>query len=442
VIGQGVEDSPESAVATVEAKPVPLRRNRNYGLLWAGQMFSETGFNTISIAFPLLVLVLTGSAAASGLVLGASAAAQLVAGLPAGVVADRHNRRTVMLICEAVQTVGTAGLVVALALGHAQLWMVVVVAAVAGVGRSFFEPAERASLPQVVPAALVGEALAANAARGYLGQLSGTALGGLVFAFRRYAPFLLDAVLHALCFVLLLFLRLPKREPRPVAEPGRVLAGWLGEMGHGLAWVWRQRLLRATALCLVGVNFFFTAFYVVIIVVCHQRGLPSGEIGVMGAMFGVGGLLGALAAPTLLRRISPYFSVLGVLWALTVLTPVAVLIDNAYLMGVLLAAMAFLAPTANTSIGACQLLLTPDGMRGRLSSVLNVLGGLAAAAGPAVGGWLAGLGDPNRVILICSVGILVLAVLGSISPALRTFPSRAALLDARPDAGDPEITGA
>src|SRR5919206_556551 len=76
-----------------------LSRNRDYRLLWGGQVFSETGFSTSMIAFPLLVLAVTGSAAQSGLVLGAVAVAQLVAGLPVAVTERapaRHLGREIL----------------------------------------------------------------------------------------------------------------------------------------------------------------------------------------------------------------------------------------------------------------------------------------------------------------------------------------------------------
>ncbi|MGH3540509.1 MAG: MFS transporter, partial [Pseudonocardiaceae bacterium] len=80
--------------ATPERQRVPLSRNPNYQLLWISQVLSGAGLSTSVIAFPLLVLALTGSAAASGLVLGTIAAAQLLAGLPAGALADRWDRKT------------------------------------------------------------------------------------------------------------------------------------------------------------------------------------------------------------------------------------------------------------------------------------------------------------------------------------------------------------
>ncbi|HZG89687.1 MAG TPA: MFS transporter [Pseudonocardia sp.] len=394
-----------------------LSRNREYRLLWVSQALSEFGVNASFIAFPLLVLAVTGSAAASGVVLGTIAAAQLVAGLPAGAVADRWNRKTVMLVCEAVQAVAAASLVGALWWGVAGVAHMVAVAAVMGVCTALFQPAEEASLPNVVPTEQLATAVSMNAARGYLGQLSGTAAGGFLFAVGRAVPFVVDVLTHAAAFVALLFLRLPHREVvrRPVTRLGP-------EMAAGLRWVWGQRHVRITAACAIMLNLFFSAFYIVVIVLAQARGVPAGEIGVMAAMLGVGGIVGAVIAPRLRRLMSPYLSIVSVFWVLTVLTPVAVVVDGGYLMGLLFAAMAVLPPTANTTIITAQLLLTPDEMRGRLSAVMGVITGVAAAAGPALGGVLVEVVAGDHAVLLCAGGMAVASVLVTASPALRRFP--------------------
>jgi predicted MFS family arabinose efflux permease len=222
----------------------------------------------------------------------------------------------------------------------------------------------------------------------------------------------------------LLFLRLPPREVR------RAPAQHLGsEMFEGVAWMWRHRHIRATALCIVSLNLFFAAYFLVIIVLARQRGVPAGEIGIMAAMFGAGGLLGALAAPRLLRILSPYASIVGVCWIVAALAPVSIAVSNGYLMGLLLAAMAFLAPTTNTAIDTYQLLATPDNLRGRLSGVMGVAGGVAAAAGPAMGGGLLEILPADLVILLCAGGITLLALSITISPTMRSFPRSPAPAD-------------
>jgi uncharacterized protein YbdZ (MbtH family)/MFS family permease len=397
---------------------VPLSRNRDYRLLWTSQVLSEFGLNASIIAFPLLVLALTGSAATSGLVLGTIAAAQLVSGLPAGALVDRWNRKRIMLTCEAAQAVAAASLVAALWWDVASVPHLVAVAAVFGVCAALFEPAEESCLPNLVPAEQLSTAVALNSARSYLGHLSGTAAGGFLFAVGRLVPFAADVLTHATAFVTLAFVRLPRREvpPAPVGHLGR-------EIVAGLRWVWQHRHIRVTALCAVVLNLFFSAFYIVVIVLAQARGVPAGQIGIMAAMLGVGGIIGALLAPYLSRVVSPYLSIAGVFWAVSLLTPVAVFVHNGYLMGGLFAAMALLPPTANTTIMTQQLLLTPDELRGRLSSVIGLVTGVAATLGPVVGGVLAQTVSASQAVLICATGIAAVTLLVTASRTLRNFPT-------------------
>jgi MFS family permease len=295
---------------TASVTTVPLSRNRGYRVLWTSRALSEVGTSASLIAFPLLVLAATGSAAASGLVLGADAAAQLLAGLPAGALADRWDRKKIMLCCEAAQAAAVATLVCALWLDIVSVVHVVGVAVVLGMCRALFEPAEDACLPRIVPDDQLSTAIAMNAARSSLGQMSGTALGGWLFAIGRLAPFVVDLITHAVAFLALLFLRVP---PRPQRAPG-VTPNLRREIGDGLRWVWRRPEIRVTALCAIALNLFFHAYYLVIIVLAQSRGVPSAEIGVMAAMLGVGGILGALIAPYLHQRMRPHVSIMVVFW--------------------------------------------------------------------------------------------------------------------------------
>ena len=399
------------------AATVPLSRNRDYRILWTSQALAEFGYNASTIAFPLLVLALTGSAAASGAVLGTIAAARLVAGLPAGALVDRWSRKKVLLGCEAAQALAAASLVAALWRDVASVPHLIAVAAVLGISAALFEPAEDACLPALVPAEQLSTAVSLNAARSSLGQLSGTAAGGLLFAVGRAVPFAVDAVTHTVAFVALSFLRVP---PRPAAPRP---AGRLGaEMAAGVRWVWRQPEIRVTALCAVVLNLFFSAFYIVVIVLAQQRGVPAGQIGVMAAMLGAGGIAGALLAPYLHRVVSPYVSIAGVFWVLTVLTAVSVVVRDPVAVGAVFAGMALLPPTANTTIVTRQLLLTPDELRGRLSGAVGLVVGVAGALGPVLGGLLVQVLSGRQAIGVCAAGMAVVTVLVTVSPTLRRFP--------------------
>jgi MFS family permease len=394
-----------------------LSRNRNFTLLWTSMLASDFGFSAAAIAIPLLVLTINGSAADAGLVLGTVATAQLAAGLPAGALADRWNRKYIMLGCEAAQAIAGASVVAAILMHVLSIPQLVVVAAVIGVSAALFEPAEDAALPNIVPDEQVQKAVAMNAARTSLARLAGTGAGGFLYAVGRVVPFAVDMVTHTLAFFALTFVRLPPREMerQPISQLHR-------EMLDGLRWVWHQRLIRVTTLCAVVLNLFFSAFFIIIIVLARHRGIPAGQIGVMAAMLGAGGLVGALLAPVLTEKISPFVSIASVFWILTVLTPVAAFIHNGYLLGALLFAMALLPPTANTMIMARQLLITPDDLRGRLSGALGLMAGGAGAVGPMLGGVLIGLVPGSEAVLICAAGMAAITVLVTVSPTLRRFP--------------------
>ncbi|WP_051385956.1 MFS transporter [Actinokineospora inagensis] len=408
----------QTEVSTQDRKaPVPLSRNRNYTLLWVGQACAEIGFSASMIAFPLLVLALTGSAAASGVVMAADAVAQLAVGLPGGALVDRWDRKRIMLVCEAAQVVSIGSLVVAVVLGMGTVPHMVAVAVVMGAGRAMFEPAEDAALPALVPDEQLATAVSMNAARSSIGQMVGNALGGALFTIARWVPFLMDVITHLISFVALAFIRVPKRarEATPIKHLGR-------EMTDGMRWVWRHREIRVTAFCALALNLFFSAYYLVVIVLADKGGVPAAQIGVMAAMLGVGGIVGSLIAPYLHRVLPPHVSIAGVFWALTILAPVAVFARNGFVLGALFAGMALLAPTANTTITTHQLLLTPDDLRGRLSGVMSVVVGGAAALGPALGGLLVEAVSPSTAVLVSAAGMAAVTVLVTINPTLRRYP--------------------
>ncbi|MFC5720645.1 MFS transporter [Streptomyces gamaensis] len=409
---------PPTEPAVVPAEK-PLWRNRNYNILWIARTLSDAGFNASTMAFPLLVLAVTGSPATAGLVSGASAAAQLLAGLPAGTLVDRWSRKAIMLGCEAARALALIVLIGAVWTKTVTVWHMVAVAAVLGVCNALFDPAEEASLPHVVPESQLATAVSMNGARGAIGHLAGTSVSGALFGVKRVLPFLADLMTHLISFFLLLFVRLPKPE-RATAEDAPP-ANFRREMLEGLKWVWGHRLIRVTAVCAIALNFLFQVLYLVIVVVAKSNGVPSAQIGLMAAMFGVGGLLGAIVAPKLYHRLGPRTSVLLVFWAMAALTPVTLTTDNGLIMGLVLAGIAFLAPTANTAISTYQLLTTPDELRGRLGGVIGLCAGVSSALGPAVGGILMELTGETPAIWVCTVGVAILAATVTISPTLRGF---------------------
>jgi hypothetical protein len=395
---------------------VPLRRNRDFNLLWTGQVVSDLGTRISSIAFPLLVLALTGSPAKAGIVGFAGTLPLLVLTLPAGALVDRWNRKLTMIVCDATRTGAYGSLAAAIAVGHIAFAHILLVATVDGIAYVFFSVAERSALRRVVTDEQLPDALARNQAREYAAILGGQPLGGLLFAAGRVVPFAVDAISYAVSVVSLSFVRATLQGERAVAE--RQI---LREIREGLAWFWRQPFIRTTSLLVTGSDFTLNALYLVVIVIARERGASAAVIGAMFAFLGAGGLLGALAAPRLARVLPARVIVVATMWAVAALLPLLVIVPGRVTPGIFYGAMFFMHPTWNAVVGAYRLRLTPDELQARVVSVATLLSlGSVPFASLLAGFLLSSVGSTPTVVALFGL-MLVVGVAAFASPAVRQF---------------------
>lgn len=366
----------------------PLRRNRDFVLLWSATLSSTLGAQVASVAYPLLALHLTGSAVHAGLIGSAAMAAGIALRLPAGALVDRWDRRRTMLVCDLVRAVLVAATVTGSLLGFLDWRMLLGVAVVSGVCGVFFEPAETALLRHVVPAEHLPRALAHNEARQYGATIAGPPLGGLLFNLGRTVPLAGELLAHLLSFAAVLAVK----SPTPVATTPTTRTAataprlsLLREIADGLRWTWRQRFLRVLLVTAAGFGLVFSALTFTAIVAARQSGAAPADVGLMMAISGAGGLLGALAAPRL-QRLSPASVVLAMFWVAAATIPAMAVRPTAWTIGPLLAAAFFLAPAANAILYTYQMTITPDHLQGRVLSSLALIGGAAAPVGPLASG--------------------------------------------------------
>ncbi|PIM67206.1 MFS transporter [Streptomyces sp. JV178] len=404
----------------------PLRRNRDFVLLWSATLSSTLGAQVASVAYPLLALQLTGSAVHAGLIGSAAMAAGIALRLPAGALVDRWDRRRTMLVCDLVRTALVATTVTASLLGFLDWRMLLGVAVVSGVCGVFFEPAETALLRRVVPAEHLPQALAHNEARQYGATIAGPPLGGLLFNLGRTVPLAGELLAHLLSFAAVLAVKSPTAAaPTPFARtspsaPGRPRS-LLRDIADGLRWTWRQRFLRVLLVTAAGFGLVFSALTFTAIVAARRSGAAPADIGLMMAISGAGGLLGALAAPRLQRR-SPTSVVLAMFWVAAAAIPAMAVRPTAWTIGPLLAAAFFLAPAANAILYTYQMTITPDHLQGRVLSSLALIGGAAAPVGPLASGLVLDRWGVRAALLsiACVMGLVALGA--TWSPTVRHLP--------------------
>lgn len=403
--------------------PVRLSRNRDYNILWTGMLLSELAGEVVFIAFPLLVLAHSGTAVQVALVTSVLAATRMAVNLPAGVIADRWDRRGVLLAAQAARSLAMGSVVLALLLGDVGFTHILVAAAVEGAASSVFQPAEHAALPQVVPAAQLSDALARNAARPFAALLLGPALAGFTFGLHELVPFAVDTGMLVASFLALTALRLPRR-PRAATAAGE--PGGTDHRGpaEGFAWLWRQPALRTTLAWVVLVNLGFHALVVIILVVSGEGGAGHGEIGLMMTCFGAGGLLGAAVVGGLHSALRGPVIIIGSSWVFAAVAALMSVVPAGLPLGLLLGLAAVFFPAATTTILTYQLTVVPDAVRGRLSGLVGLGSDLAGTVGPMVGGVLVAVtGSGSTSILVCAALLAAAALGASLSPTLRRLPA-------------------
>jgi MFS family permease len=401
----------------------PLRRNRDFVLLQAGQMLSTIGTTASQIAYPLLVLALTHSPAKAGVVGFAAFVPYVLFGLFAGVAADRWNRKHVMILADIVRVLAMASVVVAIWLNDLTFGQVVIASFVEGTAFVFFNIAEVGALRSVVPRRQLPAAAAAEQARFSVVTLAGPPLGGVLLQMGRSLPFLADGLSYAFSIASLLWMRTPFQEERT-----RDTAPLRTQIREGISFLWSQKYLRTSALIFAGDNFVFQGLFLALIVVSTKHGLSSGLIGVLIAVFGGCSLAGSLVAPRVAKRLTIRQIMLVSKWS-SILCLSYLLAPNPYVLFAGILPSAFISPSLNAVVIGYRTAVTPDHLVGRVSSVARNIALLGLPLGSLATGLLLGGYSGRATVLFLGLICVALAVITTVSPSLRRPPSLAELDD-------------
>ncbi|MGW6979872.1 MFS transporter [Streptomyces sp. NPDC054932] len=412
--------------AAVAAAPVPpLRRNRDFLLLWSGAAMSLLGTRVTSLAYPLLVLWTTESPLAMSLVAFAALLPTLLVQLPAGVLVDRWDRRRLMVACEAGRAAALATVAAAVLAGHVWIAHIAVVAFVESSLFIVYRLAERGAVRNVVHPEHLATALAQNEARGRAAGLLGQPGGILLQSLARSAPFLFAAVayLGSLCSLLLIRSKFQaeKAEITDGTPPAPGVHGMRAEIGEGVRWLWHQPFLRAALALVAGSNVLFQIIGLALILLVKEEGRPESTLAVIVVIGGIGGMLGALTGGWWMRRLSGRAILTGgvAVWAV-LMTAMAFTGGNPFLLGALFAGTGLVGAVFNVAASVYQVHTTPDELQGRVAAVTGLVGSGTNALGALIGGVALAAWGASRSILLTGAAMGVLALAAVLMPSLRT----------------------
>jgi MFS family permease len=385
-------------------------------LLQAGRLLSSAGSQVSSIAYPLLVLAVTGSAARAGLVEFAGILPSALFALPAGVLADHANRKWLMIGADAVRLVAIASLAAAILARRVPFWTIVLVAFVEGSGRAVFSAAEPGAMRAVVPPRQLPAAAAAQTGRQAAVQLAGPPIGGALFTVARALPFLADAVSYTFSMGCILAMRTPFQGAR---QPER--SSLRERVAEGFRFLRGQPFLRTCAVLFGLSNFIGPGVLLSVVVIGRRQGLSGGRVGLLVAAFGACLLLGSFLSPLVRRRL-PVRAVLLLEFWTWMGSGLFLIWPNVYVLtaGILPTALAI--PSTDSVVHGYRIAMAPDRLLGRVQSVWTTIALVIAPLGPLVAGLLLETSERATIATFAASGLL-LAVWGTLSPAIRAAPS-------------------
>ena len=413
-------------------------RQRNFALLWLGQMVSVAGDYVLYAALPFFVYDRTGSALAAGGMFMTLTLPFLLFGTVAGVFADRWDRRRTMIASDLLRAAVLLPLL--LIRGNEWLWLLYAVAFIESSFGQFFLPAKNALLPRLVKKEDLFRANSLSSFGENLARLVGPSLGGLLMAtLGLTAVVLLDAATYLLSGLLIYAITVPpgtpdarkKDDPASAGTRPGVWRDWL----EGLRLMKTHRLLRglfvSTGIALVGDGMFSA---LLVIFVKDVLAGDSREFGWLLTARGMGGLAGTFLLGWLGNRIAP-----------TRLVPLGMGVTGLFLLGmvdfpslgaaVTLIVLAGIGATA-WLIGNQTLLQTRigDSHRGRVFGIFGTLAALATLTGMGLGSVLAEWID---VVIVLNFAAGLMLAAGGLGALLLGHGKQAgAEVDANPVAAD------
>jgi MFS family permease len=378
-------------------------RHRNYRLYWFGQLFSVLAQNMEHVAQGWLVLELTNSPLALGVTGLAHALPTITLTLIGGAIADRADRRRIMIAAQSGTAVMFLTIAVLVLTGLIALWHVMLLAFISGSIRAFDRPSRMALLPQMVPREDIPNAVAIGGTIWQLCRLLGPAAAGMLIYLFGVGPTFIACSLASFTAVSL-WLAIRTVQPALAAS-----GGLLTNMMEGINFIRKNQLYYT----LMGMTFFNSVFgmpYLILMPVFARDLLQVGSqgFGFLQTAGGAGALIGTLSVaafsdtrrlPLQAARGATLFGVLLLVFAFSRLYPLSLAL--AFVLGMV-------SQFYITAINTVLQLNLPEQLRGRVMSVYGLTWDLMPVGGMIAGAIAEFSGAPAAV----AVGAVFVAGLG------------------------------
>ena len=403
-------------MATVTARPASVFRSSAFARFYAGQAFSYLGDGLRTLAVPLLVFHLTGSATAIGWTWGLEFAPYAIVSLIAGSLGDRIDRRRLMLTCDMLRFTVMALFTLLFATGHLTLWMIYAGVVVLAIGGSMFLGGQTASIPYLLGKDRVKGAVAALQATEQGVNLVAPPIGGALFGLLGPLPALaINALTYLTSQVAIASVRTFGPE-----QPGRLpsLRQIGGDVATGWRFVFADRTMMLLSFTSCAYNFVGSIGYVALIPY-FKRAFFAGDqvIGLAFGCFSAGAALGSFVAgrthwafgpAVIITNLADGFGWLPLPWTHSIWTAIAGVAFSSFTSGY-----------AITTIVSWRLRVIPEEYVGRVFGVVRLIVLAGVLPGSILGGWFADHIGVRATMMISALGYMAFTFVLAFSRTVR-----------------------
>jgi DHA3 family macrolide efflux protein-like MFS transporter len=382
--------------------------NKNFFLLWQGQLVSYLGDIIYSFALSFWVLQVTGSTALMGILSAVSMAPRLILGPFAGVFVDKWDRKKIIVITDLIRGILSTLIGIAAIMGFLEVWMMFIVGIANSICSAFFNPAVIAVKPDLVHRSKLSKANSVTSFAESGASMIGGAISGVVYiAIGAPYMFLFNGISYLFSSFTELFINISddKREIKEIT--------FKEDFKEGLSFIWNFKTLRYMFMGSCCINFFCNAAFILLLPLFNEASFLGAErYGIAMGMSSFGmligsGLLSIINVPHNKKYLVSLFSLIfmGGLW---LLIPVS---NNFYIIIFALSVAQCLNMVSNTIINTMNMTIVPENKRGKVFALFNTLSMGLTPLGSCVGGILGEIFS----IRVAMFGLLSIVFMGCIA---------------------------
>ncbi|MEV0384851.1 MFS transporter [Nonomuraea sp. NPDC050643] len=383
---------------------------RSFGFLWSSTALSNLADGLLKVGAPLLAVSMTRSPTLVSLVGAAATLPWLVLALHAGAIADRADRRRIMVVAHLARAAILGAATLLAALGLLDLWLLLAAVLLAGVSEVFADLSAQSVLPMTVSREHLTRANGRVSTAQMIGNdFIGAPVAGLLVVALPAALFGAPAVLYAAGGLLLLGMRGAYR--LPAAPTGR--RPLRRDIGEALRYLWAHRVLRSLAVSAGLLNLANSAYFAVFVLWAvgggSAIGLEPGEYGLMTTAFAAGAVLGSLLSGRVAGLFGEVRTLLGCWLTTSLLLLVPVLVPSPWTLYPTAVLWGLFGAAGNVLVISTRQRLIPAELLGRVNSAYRLVGMGGMPLGAALGGVVAEFAG-LAAVLIGAVGVCLGAV--------------------------------